>query len=88
VRVEDPDEDKNGLVTMALQVGMPRLDFHLNTSTGIVTSTAPLDREQIGQYYLRFIAYDAGKFPRTSTATLTITGEAGGGGGGGGDFHH
>nr|XP_020454554.1 cadherin-23 isoform X2 [Monopterus albus] len=73
VQVEDPDEDKNGLITMALQMGMPRLDFYLNNITGILTSTAVLDREQIGQYFLRIIAYDAGKFPRTSTSTLTIT---------------
>uniref|UniRef100_A0A671XGE4 Cadherin-23 n=1 Tax=Sparus aurata TaxID=8175 RepID=A0A671XGE4_SPAAU len=73
VQVEDPDEDKNGLITMALQMGMPRLDFYLNTSTGILTSTAVLDREQIGQYHLRIIAYDAGRFPRTSTSTLTVT---------------
>ncbi|XP_068423405.1 cadherin-23 isoform X3 [Clinocottus analis] len=74
VQVEDPDEDKNGLITMALQMGMPRLDFYLNTSTGVLTSTAVLDREQMGQYHLRIIAYDAGKFPRTSTSTLTVTG--------------
>lgn len=73
--MEDPDQDKNGLITMALQMGMPRLDFYLNTSTGILTSSAMLDREQIGQYHLRIIAYDAGKFPRTSTSTLTVTGE-------------
>uniref|UniRef100_A0A3B4TJP7 Cadherin-23 n=1 Tax=Seriola dumerili TaxID=41447 RepID=A0A3B4TJP7_SERDU len=73
VQVEDPDEDKNGLITMALQMGMPRLDFYLNTTTGILTSTAILDREQIGQYHLRIIAYDAGRFPRTSTSTLTVT---------------
>uniref|UniRef100_A0AAQ5XTF7 Cadherin-23 n=1 Tax=Amphiprion ocellaris TaxID=80972 RepID=A0AAQ5XTF7_AMPOC len=72
-RVEDPDEDKNGLITLALQVGMPRLDFSLNTSTGVLTSTAVLDREQIDQYHLRIIAYDAGRFPRTSTSTLTVT---------------
>ncbi|XP_060897001.1 cadherin-23-like [Labrus mixtus] len=73
VQVEDPDEDKNGQITLALQVGMPRLDFYLNTSTGVLTSTAVLDREQIGQYHLRIIAFDAGKFPRTSTSTLTVT---------------
>ncbi|XP_055018856.1 cadherin-23 [Boleophthalmus pectinirostris] len=73
VQVEDPDEDRNGLITMALQVGMPRLDFFLNTSTGVLSSTAVLDREQIGQYQLRIIAYDAGKFPRTSTSTLTVS---------------
>ncbi|CAG6017760.1 unnamed protein product, partial [Menidia menidia] len=73
VQVEDPDEDKNGLITMALQMGMPRLDFYLNTSTGVLTSTAVLDREQMGQYHLRIVAFDAGEFPRTSTSTLTIT---------------
>lgn len=74
--MEDPDEDKNGLITMALQMGMPRLDFYLNTSTGILTSMEVLDREQIGQYHLRIIAFDAGKFPRTSTSTLTVTGKS------------
>uniref|UniRef100_A0A3Q3MS59 Cadherin-23 n=1 Tax=Mastacembelus armatus TaxID=205130 RepID=A0A3Q3MS59_9TELE len=73
VQVEDPDEDKNGLITMALQMGMPRLDFYLNTTTGVLTSTEVLDREQIGQYQLRIIAYDAGRFPRTSTSTLTVS---------------
>ncbi|XP_051504307.1 cadherin-23 [Myxocyprinus asiaticus] len=73
VQVQDPDEGNNGAVTMALQVGMPRLDFRLNTTTGILVSTSVLDREQIGHYYLRIIAYDAGQFPRTSTSTLTIT---------------
>uniref|UniRef100_A0A8C2E0H1 Cadherin-related 23 n=1 Tax=Cyprinus carpio TaxID=7962 RepID=A0A8C2E0H1_CYPCA len=73
VQVQDPDEGDNGAVTMALQMGMPRLDFRLNTTTGVLVSTAVLDREQIGQYYLRIIAYDAGQFPRTSTSTLTIT---------------
>ncbi|XP_039477829.1 cadherin-23 [Oreochromis aureus] len=72
IQVEDPDEDKNGLITLALQMGMPRLDFYLNISTGVLTSSAVLDREQIGQYQLRIIAYDAGRFPRTSTSTLTV----------------
>ncbi|XP_030626789.1 cadherin-23 [Chanos chanos] len=73
VQVSDPDEDENGMVTMALQMGMPRLDFRLNTSTGVLVSTATLDREQIALYFLRIIAYDAGQYPRTSTSTLTIT---------------
>ncbi|KAL2082873.1 hypothetical protein ACEWY4_020646 [Coilia grayii] len=73
VLVEDPDEDVNGAVTLKLEMGMPRLDFALNISTGILSSTGTLDRERIGQYYLRILAYDAGKYPRTSTSTLTIT---------------
>ncbi|XP_016520287.1 cadherin-23 [Poecilia formosa] len=74
VQVVDPDQDANGRVTMVLQMGMPRLDFYLNTSTGVLTSTAVLDREQIDQYQLRIIAHDAGEFPRTSTSTLTVSG--------------
>ncbi|XP_076141861.1 cadherin-23 [Alosa pseudoharengus] len=73
VQVEDPDEKENGAVTLVLEMGMPRLDFTLNTSSGVLTSTVALDRERIGQYYLRILAYDAGKYPRTSTSTLTIT---------------
>ncbi|XP_019902910.3 cadherin-23 isoform X4 [Esox lucius] len=73
IQVEDPDEGDNGLVTMALQMGMPRLDFYLNTTTGVLYSTVMLDREQIGQYYMRIVAHDQGQKPRTSTSTLTIT---------------
>ncbi|XP_062375049.1 cadherin-23 [Sardina pilchardus] len=73
VQVEDPDEKDNGAVTLVLEMGMPRLDFALNTSSGVLTSMVALDRERIGQYHLRILAYDAGKYPRTSTSTLTIT---------------
>ncbi|MCI4376817.1 hypothetical protein PGIGA_G00192640, partial [Pangasianodon gigas] len=73
VQVQDPDEAENGAVTLALQMGMPRLDFRLNSSTGVLFSTAALDREQIAQYQLRLVAFDAGQYPRTSTSTLTIT---------------
>uniref|UniRef100_A0A8C7FVV4 Cadherin-23 n=1 Tax=Oncorhynchus kisutch TaxID=8019 RepID=A0A8C7FVV4_ONCKI len=72
-KVDDPDEEENGMVTMALQVGMPRLDFYLNSTTGVLYSTATLDREQIGLYHLRIVGYDQGQNPRTSTSTLTIT---------------
>ncbi|CAB1312358.1 unnamed protein product, partial [Coregonus sp. 'balchen'] len=73
IQVEDPDEQENGRVTMGLLVGMPRLDFYLNTTTGVLYSTATLDREQISLYHLRIVAYDQGQNPRTSTSTLTIT---------------
>lgn len=74
VQVQDPDEAENGAVTLAVQMGIPRLDFRLNSSTGVLFSTAVLDRELIAQYQLRLVAFDAGQFPRTSTSTLTITG--------------
>ncbi|GAA6098060.1 cadherin-23 isoform X1 [Tachysurus ichikawai] len=73
VQVQDPDEAENGVVTLALQLGLPRLDFRLNSSTGVLFSTVVLDRERIAQYQLRLVAYDSGQYPRTSTSTLTIT---------------
>ncbi|MGH0125785.1 UNVERIFIED_CONTAM: hypothetical protein FKN15_051026 [Acipenser sinensis] len=54
------------------QVGMPRMDFVINGSTGLVTSTVVLDRERTAEYYLRVVARDAGQFPRSSTSTLTV----------------
>lgn len=74
VQVQDPDEAENGAVTLALQMGTPRLDFRLNSSTGVLFSTVVLDRERIAQYQLRLVAFDAGQYPRTSTSTITITG--------------
>ncbi|XP_072347533.1 cadherin-23 isoform X6 [Scyliorhinus torazame] len=72
VVVLDPDESSNGMVTYSMEVGMPRLDFVLNSSTGLITSTAVLDRERISEYYLRLIASDGGMVPRISTSTLTV----------------
>uniref|UniRef100_A0A4W3GSY5 Cadherin-related 23 n=1 Tax=Callorhinchus milii TaxID=7868 RepID=A0A4W3GSY5_CALMI len=67
------NENLNGLVTFTMQVGMPRLDFIMNTTTGLITSTALLDREKIAEYYLRIIANNgpAGS-RRTGTATVYI----------------
>ncbi|KAK1791202.1 hypothetical protein P4O66_013223 [Electrophorus voltai] len=73
VQVQDPDEAENGAVTLSLQATTPRADFRLNASSGVLVSVATLDREQIGQYLLRVVAFDAGQYPRTSTNTLTIT---------------
>ncbi|XP_043912879.1 cadherin-23 [Protopterus annectens] len=68
----DPDENLNGFVSYHMQVGMPRLDFVINTTTGLIISTAELDRERTAEYYLRVVATDSGQFPRSSTATLTV----------------
>uniref|UniRef100_A0A4W4GSM4 Cadherin-23 n=1 Tax=Electrophorus electricus TaxID=8005 RepID=A0A4W4GSM4_ELEEL len=73
VQVQDQDEAENGAVTLSLQATTPRADFRLNASSGVLVSVATLDREQIGQYLLRVVAFDAGQYPRTSTNTLTIT---------------
>ncbi|CAK6436391.1 unnamed protein product [Pipistrellus nathusii] len=68
----DLDEGLNGLVSYRMQVGMPRMDFLINSSTGVVVTTTELDRERIAQYQLRVVATDAGTPTKSSTSTLTI----------------
>ncbi|NXU56641.1 CAD23 protein, partial [Turnix velox] len=68
----DLDEGPNGQVTYRMQVGMPRMDFLINSTSGLVTSTTVLDRERIAEYYLRVVASDSGVPSKSSTTTLTV----------------
>ncbi|KAM9617928.1 cadherin-23 isoform 2-T2 [Trichechus inunguis] len=68
----DLDEGLNGLVTYRMQVGMPRMDFLINSSSGVLVTTAELDRERIAEYQLRVVASDSGTPTKSSTSTLTI----------------
>ncbi|XP_014640261.1 PREDICTED: cadherin-23 [Ceratotherium simum simum] len=68
----DLDEGLNGLVTYRMQVGMPRMDFLINSSSGMVGTTTELDRERIAEYQLRVVASDAGTPTKSSTSTLTV----------------
>ncbi|XP_069098368.1 cadherin-23-like [Pleurodeles waltl] len=72
VVVIDLDDGLNGQVTYRMQVGMPRMDFVINSTSGLVISTAELDRERIPEYSLRVVASDAGTPPKSSTSTLTV----------------
>lgn len=73
----DLDEGLNGLVSYRMQVGIPRMDFRINSSSGVVVTTTELDRERIAEYQLRVVATDAGTPSKSSTSTLTIRGERG-----------
>ncbi|XP_058433885.1 cadherin-23 isoform X6 [Marmota monax] len=68
----DLDEGLNGLVSYRMQVGMPRMDFLINSSSGVVITTDELDRERIAEYQLRVVASDAGTPTKSSTSTLTV----------------
>ncbi|XP_011940758.1 PREDICTED: cadherin-23 isoform X4 [Cercocebus atys] len=68
----DLDEGLNGLVSYRMPVGMPRMDFLINSSSGMVVTTTELDRERIAEYQLRVVASDAGTPTKSSTSTLTI----------------
>ncbi|XP_048194924.1 cadherin-23 isoform X2 [Perognathus longimembris pacificus] len=68
----DLDEGLNGLVSYRMQVGRPRMDFVINSTSGVVLTTAELDRERIAEYQLRVVASDAGTPTKSSTSTLTV----------------
>uniref|UniRef100_A0A2K6MW61 Cadherin related 23 n=1 Tax=Rhinopithecus bieti TaxID=61621 RepID=A0A2K6MW61_RHIBE len=68
----DLDEGLNGLVSYRMPVGLPRMDFLINSSSGEVVTTTQLDRERIAEYQLRVVASDAGTPTKSSTSTLTI----------------
>ncbi|XP_042546060.1 cadherin-23 isoform X2 [Dipodomys spectabilis] len=68
----DLDEGLNGLVSYRMQVGRPRMDFVINSTSGMVLTTAELDRERIAEYQLRVVASDAGTPTKSSTSTLTV----------------
>ncbi|XP_078201763.1 cadherin-23 isoform X2 [Callithrix jacchus] len=68
----DLDEGLNGLVSYRMQVAMPRMDFLINSSSGVVVTTAELDRERIAEYQLRVVASDLGTPTKSSTSTLSI----------------
>ncbi|KAM4636899.1 cadherin-23 [Discoglossus pictus] len=68
----DLDEGLNGQVTYRMQVGMPRMDFVINGTSGLIVSTASLDRERTSEYYLRVVASDSGTPSKSSTSTLTV----------------
>ncbi|XP_033065162.1 cadherin-23 isoform X4 [Trachypithecus francoisi] len=68
----DLDEGLNGLVSYRMPIGVPRMDFLINSSSGVVVTTTKLDRERIAEYQLRVVASDAGTPTKSSTSTLTI----------------
>jgi len=54
--VEDADHGLNGRVTFTVNSNM----FAVNSSTGVLYTTQPLDREQQAQYQLTVQATDGG----------------------------
>uniref|UniRef100_H2ZF79 Cadherin domain-containing protein n=1 Tax=Ciona savignyi TaxID=51511 RepID=H2ZF79_CIOSA len=76
VRATDADIGLNGEISYFLS-NTTGLDgkFTVDTMTGVVTTTAPLDREEKGSYNFLVEAVDAAPYgPRSSTVPVSITG--------------
>ena len=66
----DADLGVNGEVSYSLSSGVP---FSINSSTGAVTTSATLDREDIDMYVFSIIASDNGTPRRSNTTMVMVT---------------
>ncbi|NWR69368.1 CELR3 protein, partial [Centropus unirufus] len=68
----DLDIGDNALISYSLQDDFDG-KFHINSSTGKLTTTKSLDREKMGSYELKIIATDLGKPPQSASLVLSLT---------------
>ncbi|XP_075056154.1 protocadherin Fat 4 [Mixophyes fleayi] len=72
VSSSDGDEGSNGLMTYSVIKGNEEKHFTIDNGTGQVTLVGKLDYEATASYSLTIQAVDSGKFPLSSTCTLSI----------------
>ncbi|XP_058922061.1 protocadherin-23 [Kogia breviceps] len=73
ITAQDPDAGRNGRVTFSILSGNENMAFMLDESSGLLTTTSPLDYEFKSQYILTLLALDGGTPALSSSQTLTIT---------------
>ncbi|KAK2488406.1 hypothetical protein MC885_019253 [Smutsia gigantea] len=73
ISAQDPDEGRNGRVTYNILSGNENMAFMLDESSGLLTTTCPLDSEVEAQHVLTLLARDDGIPALSSSQTLTIT---------------
>ncbi|XP_032004407.1 protocadherin-23 isoform X1 [Hylobates moloch] len=73
ITAHDPDEGRNGKVTYSILSGNENMAFMLDESSGLLTTTCPLDYEMKTQHILTVLALDDGTPALSSSQTLTIT---------------
>lgn len=76
LQAEDNDLGLNGSLRYKLHSDVNEIYpncFHLNTTSGLLTTAKKLDREENEVFTIKVLAYDIGIFPLTSTATVSLT---------------
>jgi len=71
VLATDPDQGENGVVTYSIVSNMS-LPFTIDSSTGVVTTIATLDRETVDIYVFEIVASDGGVVARSSSIEITV----------------
>uniref|UniRef100_A0A4W5K4E9 Cadherin domain-containing protein n=1 Tax=Hucho hucho TaxID=62062 RepID=A0A4W5K4E9_9TELE len=73
VRAADADTGPAGDIEYRITAGDPDGDFQLHVSSGALSTSRPLDREQRAGYSLEVVALDRGSPALSSTATVEVT---------------
>ncbi|KAJ8342522.1 hypothetical protein SKAU_G00324500 [Synaphobranchus kaupii] len=73
LRATDQDAGDSGEVEYRITAGDIAGDFHLDSSSGVLSTARPLDRESSSSYMLTVVAQDRGTNPLSSTATVEVT---------------
>ncbi|KAJ8412516.1 hypothetical protein AAFF_G00128520, partial [Aldrovandia affinis] len=73
LRATDQDGGDSGDVEYRITAGDSAGDFNLDSSSGVLSTARPLDRESRSSYILVVVAQDHGTPPLSSTATVEVT---------------
>ena len=69
----DADSGLNGNIRFSIKSGDALGQFQIDAVTGVITTTAALNREAIASYSLSIAARDQGSVPREAVATVRVT---------------
>ncbi|KAI4894375.1 hypothetical protein NFI96_017390, partial [Prochilodus magdalenae] len=73
IKATDQDSGDGGRLEYRISAGDPDGDFRLDSSSGALSTSRPLDREKRDSYFLEVVAQDHGSPALSSTATVEIT---------------
>ncbi|TSX58293.1 Protocadherin-16 [Bagarius yarrelli] len=73
IKATDLDSGDSGRVEYRITAGDQDGDFQLDSNTGALSTSRPLDRERKDRYLLEVIAQDRGSPSLTATATMEVT---------------
>ncbi|XP_066507713.1 protocadherin-16-like [Hoplias malabaricus] len=73
IKANDQDSGDSGRLEYRITAGDPDGDFQLDSSSGALSTSRPLDRERKNSYSLEVVAQDQGSPSLSSTATVEIT---------------
>ncbi|XP_033954706.1 protocadherin-16 [Pseudochaenichthys georgianus] len=72
LKATDPDSGPGGELEYRITAGDPDGDFHLETSTGALSTSRGLDRETKTEYFLEVMATDRGSPALSATVTVEV----------------